>query len=113
MFDLKTKKFMFAAITLMVTLVTLLAPAMQIKAADHAEATAVAGDPPADIADVFVYLDPNDNSKVILAMDFEGFIVPSELLNLSTFAPDVVYRFEIENTNDPRPDQFIDITFSK
>lgn len=83
-------------------------------AADHAESTSVAGDPGADIADVYAFLDPNDNSKVILAMDVEGFIVPSELLNLSFFSPDVLYRFEIENTGDAKgkADKSIDITFS-
>ena len=81
-------------------------------AADHAEATLVAADPGADIADVFAFLDPNDNSKVILAMDVEGFVVPSEMLNLSFFAPDVRFRFEIENTGDAIPDEFVDVTFS-
>src|SRR3989442_3405799 len=86
--------------------------ARHMKAADHAEATGVAGDPGADIADVFAFLDPNDNSKVVLALDVEGFIVPSELLNLSFFSPDVTYRFEIENTGDARPDASIEVTFS-
>ena len=83
-----------------------------VNGADHAEATLVAGDPAADLADVFAFLDPNDNSKVVLALDVEGFVVPSELLNLSFFAPDVTYRFEIENTGDAVADQFIDVTFS-
>jgi hypothetical protein len=86
--------------------------AAPVFAADHAEATLSAADPGADIADVFAFLDPNDNSKVILAMDVDGFIVPSELLNHSFFAPDVRFRFEIENTGDAVPDQKIDITFS-
>src|SRR6266702_4151589 len=84
-----------------------------MRAADHAEATGVAGDPGADIADVFAFLDPNDNSKAVLALDVEGFVVPSELLNLSFFAPDVTYRLEIENTGDAAPDKTIDITFSE
>ena len=86
--------------------------APSVTAADHAEATLVAADPGADIADVFAFLDPNDNSKVILAMDVEGFVVPSEMLNLSFFSPDVLFRFEIENTGDAVPDQAIDVTFS-
>src|SRR5215510_6406146 len=86
--------------------------ALPTSAADHAEATLVAADPGADIADVFAFLDPNDNSKVVLAMDVEGFVVPSELLNLSFFSPDVLFRFEIENTGDAAPDQTIDVTFS-
>src|SRR5206468_8649159 len=82
------------------------------RAADHAEATLVAADPGADIADVFAFLDPNDNSKVVLALDVEGFVVPSELLNLSFFAPDVTYRFQIENTGDAVADRTIEVTFS-
>ncbi len=88
------------------------APILKIRAADHAESTSVAEDVGADIADAFVFLSPNDNSRVVLAMTFEGFIVPSEAMNLSFFAPDVVYRFEIENTGDAVPDRFIDVTFS-
>jgi hypothetical protein len=89
-----------------------IAPFSAVKAADHAESTSVAGDVGADIADVFAFLNPNDNSKVVLALTFEGFIVPSELSNLSFFAPDVLYRFEIENNGDAIPDRFFDITFS-
>src|SRR5215475_8922767 len=88
-------------------------PVPVMNAADHAESTSVAGDPGADLADVFAFLDPNDNSKVVLALDVEGFVVPSEMLNLSFFAPDVTFRFEIENTGDAAPDQTIDITFSE
>jgi len=83
-----------------------------VRAADHAESTSVAGDPGADIGDVFAYLDPTDNTKVILAMDVEGFVVPSEAVNLSFFGPDILYRFEIENTGDSIPDRTIDVTFS-
>jgi len=86
--------------------------APSVTAADHAEATLVAADPGADIADVFAFLNPNDNSKVVLAMDVEGFVVPSELLNLSFFSSDVLFRFAIENSGDAAPDQTIDVTFS-
>ena len=86
--------------------------APSVTAADHAEATLVAADPGADIGDVFAFLDPNDNSKVILALDVEGFIVPSEALNHSEFAPDVTFQFQIENTGDAIPDEFINVTFS-
>ena len=114
MSSLTGKRITLAAVVSVLGLASffILRPNLPIQAADHAEATAVAGDPGADLADVFAFLDPSDNSKVVLAMDVEGFVVPSELLNLSFFAPDVVYRFYIENTGDARPDQTIDITFS-
>src|SRR5215468_4558362 len=86
--------------------------APSVTAADHAEATLVAADPGADIADVFAFLNPNDNSKVVLAMDVEGFVVPSELLNLSFFSPDVTYQFQIENQGGTTAEHTIDITFS-
>src|SRR5881628_3820252 len=106
------KRIALAALALTAGYAIILTPIPLINAADHAESTSVAGDPGADLADVFAFLDPNDNSKVVLALDVEGFVVPSELLNLSFFASDVVYRFEIENTGDARPDDFLDVTFS-
>ena len=105
------KKTGSAVIIAALVFMNLLAPS-RMNAADHAESTSVAGDPGADIGDVYAFLDPNDNSKVVLAMDVEGFIVPSELLNLSFFSPDVLYRFEVENTGDAIPDLTVDITFS-
>jgi hypothetical protein len=112
MFNLKFRKIGAFAVTLFLLAAVGFAPLMRVNAADHAESTSVAGDPGADIADVFAFLDPNDNSKVVLAMDVEGFVVPSELLNLSFFSPDILYRFEIENTGDASPDAYIDVTFS-
>ncbi len=112
MFPVSKKKSVMVALTAALACATIGTLAPPLQAADHAESTSVAGDPGADIADVFAFRDPTDNSKVILALDVEGFVVPSELLNLSFFAPEVVYRFEIENTGDAKPDDVIDITFS-
>ena len=82
-------------------------------AADHAEAPLVESDQATDIADVYTFLDPNDNSKVILAFDVHGFIVPGENGNLGGFDKDVLFRFNIENTGDAKPDKFIQITFDQ
>jgi hypothetical protein len=82
------------------------------RAADHGDAPNVAGDQAGDIADVFLFLDPNDNSKVVLVGTFRGFIVPSEAVNFCVFDPTTIYRFEIENTGDFKADQTIDVTFS-
>ncbi len=82
-----------------------------IKAADHLESPFVSKDPGADLADLYFFLDPNDNTKVILAMDVEGFVVPAELLNQCCFSEEITYRFELETTGDSKPDKFIDVTF--
>jgi hypothetical protein len=91
----------------------LVVPGSQVMAADHAEATLVAADPGADLGDSFIFLDPNDNTKVVLALTVAGFIVPGEQLNLGFFPSEVVYRFEIENTGDATADRFIDVQFSE
>jgi hypothetical protein len=84
-----------------------------IWAADHAEAPLVESDQGADIADVYTFLDPNDNTKAILAFDVHGFIVPGENGNLSGFDAGVTFRFNIENTGDAEPDLFIDVNFEE
>jgi hypothetical protein len=89
-----------------------LAPAPSTRAADHSEAPLVEGDREADIADVYAFLDPNDNSKLVIAFTLVGFIVPSELVNQGSFDPDARYRIELEETGDAKADRFIDITFS-
>lgn len=82
-------------------------------AADHAEAPLVESDAASDIADVYAFLDPNDNSKAILAFDVHGFIVPGENGNLGGFDSSVRYQFNIENSGDARPDKFISVSFAE
>ena len=113
MTNLKFRKTACLVLILTVAFMNLVVATMQVRAADHAEATAVADDPGADLGDSFIFLNPNDNTKVVLAMSVSGFIVPSEMLNLGFFPHSIVYRFEIENTGDAIPDRFIDIVFSE
>ncbi len=112
MFYLRFKKTAHAILTLTLIYGMMFMPLSVVKAADHADSTLVALDPGVDLADTFAFLDPNDNSKVVLAMTFAGFVVPSEALNFGLFPSDILYRFEIENTGDAVPDRYIDITFS-
>src|SRR4051812_7567787 len=89
-----------------------LAWAAPTRAADHGDAPNVAGDQAADLGDTYAFLDPNDNSQVVIAMTFRGFIVPGEAVNFTTFDPNVLYRFNIDADHDSRPDLSIDVTFS-
>jgi hypothetical protein len=93
-------------------LTSLLAAPIAVRAADHADGPTVANDQGADLADVYAFLDPNDNSKTVLITTFRGFIVPGEAVNFTIFDPTVRYRIEIENTGDAVPDKHIDITFA-
>lgn len=85
---------------------------MRLPAADHGDAPNNASDRGTDLADLYVFLDPNDNSRVVLIMTFSGFIVPGENVNFGIFDPAARYSFQIENTGDARPDAFIDLRFS-
>ena len=87
--------------------------ASPLMAADHLEAPLVAGDLGADIADVFFFLDPNDNNFAVCAVTLHSFITPPENANGGFFDETLRIRFAYENTGDPRPDYFIDITHSK
>ncbi len=85
-----------------------------LRAADGpADGPAASNDPAADLANVFLFLDPNDNSRVILSLTVRGFIVPSQAVNQGIFDPNVRYQFQIEGTGDAAPDAVINVTFSK
>lgn len=84
-----------------------------VRAADHGDAPNVDNDSGADLADVFLFLDPNDNTKVILIGTVHGFIVPGEAGNFAAFDPTVQFRFDLEQTGDAKPDASIIVTFSE
>ena len=81
-------------------------------AADHGDGPFASATRAGDIGDVFMFLDPNDNSKIVMAMTIQGFIVPGETVNFTVFDPTIRFRFEIETTGDARPDKFMDVSFS-
>lgn len=103
-----------AAVTALVLGFALFAPPEAVtRAADHSEAPLADHDRPADIGDVYAFLDPADNTKVVFAFTVVGFIVPAENSNQGSFDSHVRYRLELEETGDAVADRFIDITFSE
>jgi hypothetical protein len=87
-------------------------PTQTARAADHGDSPSVDNDSGADLADLFAFLDPNDNTRVILISTVHGFIVPGEAGNFAAFDPSVQLRFDLEQTGDAKPDASIIITFS-
>jgi hypothetical protein len=105
------------------------------RAADHGDAPALAHDQGADIADLYLFMDPNAATKdnVIVIGTVHGFIVPGEAGNFAVFDPNIKFRFQIYNkhVNTPvpapnasadqkaafsasiLPNRFIDVSFSK
>ncbi|MBA2594991.1 MAG: DUF4331 family protein [Gammaproteobacteria bacterium] len=104
-------KSTLAAVMAGITFLAGLPPTM---AADHGDGPFVSGSVPnADTGDAFLFLDPNDNTRLVIAMTLQGFIPAGEAVNFSVFDPLLTYRFELETTGDARPDRFIDVTFSR
>jgi hypothetical protein len=108
-----TRGLRFAAAACVAAASALCVPASRLDAADHGDAPTLAHDQGADVGDGFLFLDPNDNTRVFLGYTVRGFITPGEAVNFAFFDPAVRYRFEIENTGDEKPDVFIDVTFDQ
>jgi hypothetical protein len=107
------KKIALFAVALTMVFGTLLTPPPRIDAADHRDGPIITvSEILFDISNVYFFLDPNDNSKVIMGLNVSGFIIPGENSNSGAFASNVRYRLEIETSGDARPDHFFDITFS-
>src|SRR5262245_56741483 len=102
-----------AILTIALSLILTLAPAPRIGAADHGDAPNAGLCRSTDRNDVYLFLDPNDNTRVVMLLTVNGFIVPSEAVNFGVFDPNLRYRFEIEANGDAKPDDFIDVTFSE
>ena len=102
-----------AAFALLSAASLLLPGAPRTRAADHSEAPIADEHRTLDIADVYAFLDPNDNSRLVIGATLVGFIVPSENVNQGAFDSTGRFRFELEETGDAKPDRFIDVSFAR
>lgn len=84
----------------------------QVHASDHLDSPQVAQDRAADIGDMWAFLDPNDNSQLVLVMSTMNFVVSSEQFGMVIFDSNLKYRFEIENTGDAIADKYVDVMYS-
>lgn len=109
---MKTRKLKLPVLNALGALAIGILSSTTASAADHGDAPTLAHDQAADIADIYAFLDPNDNDKIILIGTVRGFIVPGEGVNFGIFDPVMRYRFEIERSGDAIADKFIDVTFT-
>ncbi len=84
----------------------------RVHAADHGDAPNASNDAAADINDVYAFLDPNDNSQIVLILTLRGFIAAGENANFGQFDHRILSAFELETTGDAVADAFIAVTFS-
>jgi hypothetical protein len=84
-------------------------PAGILQGADHRDSPFADEDPPADIADVYAFINPLDTTRLVLAMTVNGFAVPA-VRSTYSLSPEVLYQFKIDNTGDAREDLVIQVT---
>jgi hypothetical protein len=108
-----SKKVALVALALTTAIALVLTPAPRTDAADHRDGPILVGNVGADIGGVYLFLNPNDNTKVIAAMSVNGYIVPAENATAGFFDSALRFRFHFENTGDAAGDLFLEITFSK
>jgi hypothetical protein len=94
----------------LVALLVVIPTGVFLQAADHRDSPLADEDPPADINDVYVFLNPSDPTKAIFAMTVNGFAVPAVRSSYS-FGPEVLYQFKVDNTGDTKEDLVIQVTF--
>jgi hypothetical protein len=96
-----------------VALLTFSLSVEMIKAADHGDGPFVSVQRSADLGDIYAFLDPNDNTRLVVIITAQGFIVPGEAVNFSVFDHQLSYGINFETTGDATPDQRIRIRFSR
>lgn len=79
-------------------------------AADHRDAPTANADPAGDINDVYVFLDPKDPSRLVLAMTVFPFAVSSS--TGYAFSKDILYQLKIDNDGDAKEDFVLQLVCS-
>src|SRR6202142_1469241 len=94
--------------------VTLAAIAVQPKtlfAASHREAPITALDHKADITDWFAFVSPEHPDRVILILNIDPFLEPTNGPNYFPFDPNILYEMKIDNNQDGYPDIIFQFQF--
>ena len=92
---------------LAVTLAALAVQPKPLSASSHREAPITALDHKADITDWFAFVSPEHPDRVILILNVDPFLEPSNGPNYFPFDPNVLYEMKIDNDHDG----LADITF--
>lgn len=95
---------------LLVVLAMFCATGRQARAADHRDAPTIDDYSAIDITDVFMFTDPNNQSRVVMAMGVNPFAVPAAPGSYR-FAPESLYQFKIDNNGDGNEDFVVQLKF--
>src|ERR1700719_4438499 len=93
-------------------LAILFALAVPTFAASHREAPITALDQKADITDWYTFVSPEHPDKVIMILNVDPFLEPSNGPNYFPFDPGILYEFKVDNTNDAVEDVTFQVRFN-
>jgi hypothetical protein len=77
---------------------------MQLPASSHREAPITALDQKADITDWYCFVDPGRPDHLVMIMNVDPFLEPSNGPNYFPFDPNILYEMKIDNNHDGIPD---------
>src|ERR1022692_1828765 len=77
---------------------------LQLSASSHREAPITALDQKADITDWYCFLDPNNPTNLVMIMNVDPFLEPSNGPNYFPFDPNILYEMKIDNDHDGKED---------
>jgi len=80
-------------------------------AASHREAPITALDQKADITDWYTFVSPEHPDKVIMILNVDPFLEPSNGPNYFPFDPNILYEMKVDNNNDGVEDVTFQIRF--
>jgi hypothetical protein len=103
-------KFLNQTVAVAMAAVITISPVAPVFAADHRDSPAINGDGRADLLDVYAFLNPNDPSKVVLALTVNPLTIGGAAQ--IAFADDVLYQFKIDNNGDFKEDLVIQAIFT-
>ncbi|HTC31993.1 MAG TPA: DUF4331 domain-containing protein [Bryobacteraceae bacterium] len=98
--------------TCALTLAALAFPPQPLFASSHREAPITALDHKADITDWFAFVSPEHPDRVILILNVDPFLEPSNGPNYFPFDPNVLYEMKIDNNHDGLPDVTFQFQFT-
>src|ERR1700691_206623 len=99
---MKTKFLSF--LTPLAVLSLFVAPPARLLASSHREAPITALDQKADITDWYAFVDPNQPDHVVLIMNVDPFLEPSNGPNYFPFDPNVLYEMKVDWNHDGKAD---------
>ena len=97
--------------TLALTLAALAVPPTPLLASSHREAPITALDHKADITDWYAFVSPEHPDRVVLILNVDPFLEPSNGPNYFPFDPHVLYEMKIDNDHDGLADVVFQFRF--